>query len=90
MNSLKIALLQIAPCGTLKDNLTKGIEACKKAKEMGFDGIEFIDLSPSDGMSEKEYAYSAALAQGTEFLELASMPEFNDCYVDCLLFEEEE
>ena len=41
-------------------------------------------------MSEKEYAYSTALAQGTEFLELASMPEFNDCYVDCLLFEEEE
>lgn len=28
----------------------------KKAKEMGFDGIEFIDLSPADGMSEKEYA----------------------------------
>ncbi len=28
----------------------------KKAKEMGFDGIEFIDLSPSDGMSEAEYA----------------------------------
>ncbi len=28
----------------------------KKAKEMGFDGIEFIDLSPADGMNEKEYA----------------------------------
>lgn len=28
----------------------------KKAKEMGFDGIEFIDLSPAEGMSEKEYA----------------------------------
>lgn len=28
----------------------------KKAKEMGFEGIEFIDLSPADGMSEKEYA----------------------------------
>ena len=28
----------------------------KKAKEMGFDGIEFIDLSPADGVSEKEYA----------------------------------
>jgi len=40
-------------------------------------------------MSEKEYAYSARLALGTEFLELASMPEFNDCYVDCLMFEEE-
>lgn len=28
----------------------------KKAKEIGFDGIEFIDLSPADGVSEKEYA----------------------------------
>ncbi len=27
-----------------------------KAKEMGFDGIEFIDLSPPDGVSEEEYA----------------------------------
>ncbi len=28
----------------------------KKAKEMGFDGIEFIDLSPEKDMSEAEYA----------------------------------
>lgn len=28
----------------------------KIAKEMGFDGIEFIDLSPPDGVSELEYA----------------------------------
>ena len=26
------------------------------AKEMGFDGIEFIDLMPTDGMSDLEYA----------------------------------
>ena len=26
------------------------------AKDMGFDGIEFIDLSPENGMSEAEYA----------------------------------
>lgn len=41
-------------------------------------------------LSEAEYAYSKKLAVETEFLELASMPEFNDCYVDCLCFEEEE
>ena len=41
-------------------------------------------------MCREEYAYSARLARETEFLELASMPEFNDCYVDCLLFAEEE
>lgn len=28
----------------------------KRAKEMGFDGIEFTDLSPADGVTEKEYA----------------------------------
>lgn len=41
-------------------------------------------------LSKEAYTYSSALAQNAEFLELASMPEFNDCYVDCLLFEEEE
>ena len=40
-------------------------------------------------LSEKEYACSRMLASETEFLELASMPDFNDCYVDCLCFEEE-
>ena len=40
-------------------------------------------------LNSSEYEYSKRLAQGTEFLELASMPEFNDCYVDCLCFEEE-
>lgn len=28
----------------------------KKAKEIGFDGIEFIDLSPAEGIGEAEYA----------------------------------
>ncbi len=28
----------------------------KKAKDIGFDGIEFIDLDPPEGISEKEYA----------------------------------
>ncbi|MCI7639575.1 MAG: ASKHA domain-containing protein [Clostridiales bacterium] len=40
-------------------------------------------------LSAEEYACSKRLARETEFLELASMPEFNDCYVDCLCFEEE-
>ena len=40
-------------------------------------------------LNGSEYAYSQRLARETEFLELASMPEFNDCYVDCLCFEEE-
>lgn len=41
---LKIALLQIAPCGTLNENLDKGIECCKKAKKMGADIALFPEM----------------------------------------------
>ena len=41
-------------------------------------------------LSAAEYAYSKRLAAETEFLELASMSEFQDCYVDNLLFEEDD
>jgi len=41
-------------------------------------------------LSREAYAYSQALAKGTEFLELASLPQFQDCYVDALLFSEDE
>ena len=41
-------------------------------------------------LSREEFAYSQKLAKETEFLELASLPNFQDCYVDALEFEEEE
>ncbi len=44
MNILKIALLQIAPCNTLKENLEKGIEYCEKAGEMGADIALFPEM----------------------------------------------
>jgi len=37
-----------------------------------------------------EFVYSQHLAKTTEFLELASLPQFQDCYVDALEFCEEE
>lgn len=37
MSKLKIALLQIAPTGTLDGNLKKGVSACKNAKSLGAD-----------------------------------------------------
>ena len=40
-------------------------------------------------LSEAEFEYSRQLASGTEFLELASLHEFQDCYVDCLGFGED-
>lgn len=44
MNLLKIALLQLAPCGTLEKNLEKGIRYCKMAKEMGADIALFPEM----------------------------------------------
>ncbi len=44
MNVLKIALLQIAPSGTLSGNLTKGIESCRAAKKMGADIALFPEM----------------------------------------------
>ena len=41
-------------------------------------------------LSKAEFAYAAKLAEETEFLELAALPEFQDCYVDCLTFEEDD
>lgn len=43
-NRLKIALLQIAPCKTLKENLEKGIKYCRKAKESGADIALFPEM----------------------------------------------
>jgi uncharacterized 2Fe-2S/4Fe-4S cluster protein (DUF4445 family) len=41
-------------------------------------------------LSRAEFEYAKKLASGTEFLELASMPDFQDLYVDALEFGEEE
>ena len=44
MKKLKIALLQISPCGSLEENLNKGIEFCKKAKQSGADIALFPEM----------------------------------------------
>lgn len=44
MNALKIALLQIAPTGSLEGNLAKGIAACREAKAMGADIALFPEM----------------------------------------------
>ncbi len=44
MDTLKIALLQIAPCGTLEGNLEKGIASCRRAKTMGADIVLFPEM----------------------------------------------
>ena len=44
MSILKVALLQISPCKTLEENLSKGVEYCKKAKDMGADIALFPEM----------------------------------------------
>lgn len=44
MKLLKIALLQIAPRGSLTENIEKGIEYCKKAKALGADIALFPEM----------------------------------------------
>ena len=46
--------------------------------------------SKACALSAREFAHSDALAKNTEFLELASMPQFQDRYIDCLEFSEED
>lgn len=43
-NTLKIALLQILPTGSIEGNLKKGIEYCRKAKESGADIALFPEM----------------------------------------------
>lgn len=42
--NIKIALLQIAPCKTLEENLEKGISYCRKARENGADIALFPEM----------------------------------------------
>ena len=44
MDILKIALLQIAPCGSLDDNLEKGMGFCRMAKKKGADIALFPEM----------------------------------------------
>ncbi|MGI6177569.1 MAG: carbon-nitrogen hydrolase family protein [Eubacterium sp.] len=44
MNVLKIALLQIKPCKTIEENLRKGMEACRAAKQKGADIALFPEM----------------------------------------------
>jgi len=41
-------------------------------------------------LSGEEFAYSKTMASETEFLELATLPQFQDRFVDCLNFEEDD
>lgn len=71
MTTLKIALLQIAPRGTLEDNLEKGIASCRKAKELGADIALFPEMWSNGyniyGRPVEEWK-AEAISAGNEFV----------------------
>ena len=71
MSALKIALLQIAPCGTLEGNLEKGIASCRKAKELGADIALFPEMWSNGyniyGRPVEEWK-AEAISVGSEFV----------------------
>ncbi len=68
MGILKIALLQIAPCGTLEGNLEKGLAYCRKAKALGADIALFPEMWSNGyriyGRPVSEWAAEAVSAGG--------------------------
>ena len=78
MKSLKVALLQLMPGGTLESNLHKGLEYCRKAKDMGADIALFPEMwsagySIAEDINElKASAISADSEFVTSFAKLAS------------------
>ena len=71
MSALKIALLQIAPYGTLEGNLEKGIASCRKAKELGADITLFPEMWSNGyniyGRPVEEWK-AEAISVGSEFV----------------------
>lgn len=65
MKSLKVALLQLMPAGSLEANMTKGLQACRDAKSMGADIALFPEMwssgytVPQDGKELLKAAVSA-------------------------------
>ncbi len=71
MRSLKVAMLQILPAGTLEENLQKGLEYCKKAKTLGADIAVFPEMwSTGYCISEDgEILKKSAIARDSEFVQ---------------------
>lgn len=94
MSKMKIALLQIAPCGTLEGNLEKGIASCRKAKELGADIALFPEMW-SNGYSiydrPVEQWTAEAISAGSEFVNaFGSLAEELDMAIAVTFLEQHE
>ena len=77
MKKLKVALLQVMPEDTLDGNMQKGLECCRKSKEMGADIVLFPEMwsagynIPANIVELKASAVSANSAFANSFGKLA-------------------
>lgn len=69
MENIKIALLQIAPTETLRGNLEKGMEYCRRAKEEGADIALFPEMWNSGYRIPKENPEKTAVSSDSEFVD---------------------
>lgn len=70
MKSLKVALLQLLPKNDQQENLEKGIEYCRLAKNMGAEIALFPEMwnVGYDIPQDKEILYSMAISADSEFI----------------------
>lgn len=76
MKSLKIALLQLLPTGSLEGNLQKGLDACRKAKAMGADIAVFPEM----------WSVGYAIPEDLDALRQSAVPadgSFVQAFADC-------
>ena len=94
MNILKLALLQIAPCSTLDENLEKGIRACRRAKEMEADIALFPEMWSNGyriyGRPAEEWKVEAVPADGSFVQRFGRLAKELDMAIAVTLLEEYE
>jgi Predicted amidohydrolase len=68
--NFNVALLQLLPCGSQRDNINKGIEYCRKAKSMGADLALFPEMwnTGYDISADPDLLALAAEAEDGEFV----------------------
>lgn len=71
MEKLKISLLQLLPTESADDNLKKGINACRKAKAMGFVYLPKLESSRENEVHGNAYRrpekYSLLLSEKIKY-----------------------
>ncbi len=88
---LKIALLQIKPCGTLDENLLKGVSACREAKQQGADIALFPEMWSNGyniyGRPLEEWTAEAIPSEGDFVISFGKLAKELDMAIGITLLE---